>query len=153
MVMPRAFSSFRRSASMPVSAFTSEVLPWSMWPAVPMIMFWPSNLELQLPELADQFAHVVVFQAAQIQAERALCNPADDGHWKSAERLLDLFQRGAFTFALYQRSDGDAYAGQHVDGQRAAADLGVAGFDRRIGLAGQRAFHRRQQLFGDALDL
>jgi hypothetical protein len=37
MVMPRSFSSFKRSASTPVSAFTSEVLPWSMWPAVPMI--------------------------------------------------------------------------------------------------------------------
>src|SRR5574343_1680629 len=36
--MPRAFSSFRRSQSTPVSALTSVVLPWSMWPAVPMIM-------------------------------------------------------------------------------------------------------------------
>src|SRR5207247_1476265 len=35
MVMPRAFSSGRRSVSVPVSALTSEVLPWSMWPAVP----------------------------------------------------------------------------------------------------------------------
>ena len=38
MVMPRAFSSGRRSASMPVSARTRVVLPWSMWPAVPTIM-------------------------------------------------------------------------------------------------------------------
>ena len=38
MVMPRRFSSSRRSASMPVSALTSAVLPWSMWPAVPMMM-------------------------------------------------------------------------------------------------------------------
>jgi hypothetical protein len=29
----------RRSASVPVSAFTSAVLPWSMWPAVPTIIF------------------------------------------------------------------------------------------------------------------
>ena len=35
MVMPRAFSSFRRSVSMPVRARTREVLPWSTWPAVP----------------------------------------------------------------------------------------------------------------------
>jgi hypothetical protein len=35
MVMPRAFSSGRRSVSVPVSALTSEVLPWSMCPAVP----------------------------------------------------------------------------------------------------------------------
>src|ERR1700736_3373568 len=37
MVIPRAFSSGRRSQSMPVRALTSEVLPWSMWPAVPRI--------------------------------------------------------------------------------------------------------------------
>jgi len=36
MVMPRRFSSASRSVSMPVSAFTSAVLPWSTWPAVPM---------------------------------------------------------------------------------------------------------------------
>ena len=33
--MPRRFSSGSRSASIPVSALTSAVLPWSMWPAVP----------------------------------------------------------------------------------------------------------------------
>jgi hypothetical protein len=38
MVMPRAFSSAQRSQSMPVSALgPGEVLPWSMWPAVPTI--------------------------------------------------------------------------------------------------------------------
>ena len=35
MVMPRRFSSSRRSASMPVNALTSAVFPWSMCPAVP----------------------------------------------------------------------------------------------------------------------
>ena len=39
MVMPRSFSSFSRSASMPVSALTSDVLPWSMCPAVPTTMW------------------------------------------------------------------------------------------------------------------
>ncbi len=38
MVMPRRFSSASRSASMPVSAFTSAVFPWSMWPAVPTMI-------------------------------------------------------------------------------------------------------------------
>ena len=38
MVMPRAFSSFSRSPSTPVSALTSDVLPWSICPAVPTIM-------------------------------------------------------------------------------------------------------------------
>src|SRR6185295_1861433 len=40
IVMPRCFSSSSRSASMPVSALTSAVLPWSIWPAVPTIMFF-----------------------------------------------------------------------------------------------------------------
>src|SRR5438876_7934901 len=40
MVIPRRFSSSSRSASIPVSALTRAVLPWSMWPAVPMIMFF-----------------------------------------------------------------------------------------------------------------
>ena len=35
--MPRAFSWGRRSVSTPVSARTSAVLPWSMWPAVPSV--------------------------------------------------------------------------------------------------------------------
>ena len=35
--MPRARSSGRRSVSLPVSARTSHVLPWSMWPAVPTV--------------------------------------------------------------------------------------------------------------------
>src|ERR1700678_3793940 len=38
MVRPRAFSSGSRSVSMPVSARTSEVLPWSTCPAVATIM-------------------------------------------------------------------------------------------------------------------
>ena len=36
--MPRRFSSSNRSASIPVSAFTKAVLPWSMCPAVPTMM-------------------------------------------------------------------------------------------------------------------
>ena len=35
MVMPRCFSSARRSGSVPVKASTSDDLPWSIWPAVP----------------------------------------------------------------------------------------------------------------------
>src|SRR5262245_50565707 len=35
MVMPRSFSSFSRSGSVPVRARTSALLPWSMCPAVP----------------------------------------------------------------------------------------------------------------------
>src|SRR5947199_6988935 len=43
MVMPRRFSSSRRSVSMPVRARTSAVLPWSMCPAVPMMMDFIGN--------------------------------------------------------------------------------------------------------------
>ena len=35
IVIPRRRSSGNRSASMPVSARSNVVLPWSMWPAVP----------------------------------------------------------------------------------------------------------------------
>ena len=38
MVMPRNFSSLRRSGSTPVRALMRELLPWSMWPAVPRMM-------------------------------------------------------------------------------------------------------------------
>ncbi len=37
--MPRRFSSSSRSVSIPVNARVSAVLPWSIWPAVPTIMF------------------------------------------------------------------------------------------------------------------
>ena len=46
--MPRRFSSSRRSVSIPVSARTSAVLPWSMWPAVPTIMFFMGLLAILL---------------------------------------------------------------------------------------------------------
>jgi len=42
--MPRRFSSSRRSVSMPVRARTSEVLPWSMCPAVPTTMCFMRKL-------------------------------------------------------------------------------------------------------------
>ena len=44
MEMPRRFSSAKRSVSIPVSALTSDVFPWSMWPAVPMTS--PSDMRL-----------------------------------------------------------------------------------------------------------
>src|SRR5712692_5069041 len=49
MEIPRCFSSFRRSVSMPVSAPTSAVLPWSMWPAVPIMIFFISTLFILTP--------------------------------------------------------------------------------------------------------
>src|SRR5262249_32777798 len=40
MVSPRSCSSGRRSGSMPVSALTRLLLPWSMCPAVPTTTGW-----------------------------------------------------------------------------------------------------------------
>src|ERR1700730_8485037 len=48
MVMPRLFSSSRRSASMPVKARTKAVLPWSICPAVPAIIFFMTLLLMLL---------------------------------------------------------------------------------------------------------
>src|SRR6185436_921073 len=48
MVMPRRFSSSRRSASMPVRARTRAVLPWSICPAVPTIIFFMALLLMLL---------------------------------------------------------------------------------------------------------
>src|SRR5258708_406519 len=66
MVMPRRFSSSRRSASMPVRARTRAVLPWSMCPAVPAIIFFmPLLLMLLLGGglLAQQKEEIPVFRA------------------------------------------------------------------------------------------
>src|ERR1700694_56732 len=63
MEIPRCFSSLRRSVSMPVKARTRAVLPWSMWPAVPMIMFFISTLLILAPLKAQVQAEIPV-QAA-----------------------------------------------------------------------------------------
>src|SRR5258708_34778661 len=48
MEMPRRFSSSRRSVSMPVSALTRDVFPWSMCPAVPTMMCLMGTLRILL---------------------------------------------------------------------------------------------------------
>src|SRR5205823_2615561 len=66
MVMPRRFSSSRRSASMPVRARTRAVLPWSICPAVPTIIFFmPLLLMLLLGGglLAQQKEEIPIFRA------------------------------------------------------------------------------------------
>src|SRR5690348_10969665 len=55
MVIPRRFSSSSRSASMPVSAWTSAVLPWSMCPAVPTMMFFIVLVPILLPAQTPTF--------------------------------------------------------------------------------------------------
>src|ERR1700687_4877202 len=62
MEIPRCFSSFSRSVSMPVSAPTSAVLPWSMWPAVPIMMFFISTLFIILTPLSAQNGDTPTFK-------------------------------------------------------------------------------------------
>src|SRR6204780_96235 len=58
MDMPRCFSSLRRSVSMPVSARTKAVLPWSIWPAVPIMMFFISTILMLAPLRAQDAAPI-----------------------------------------------------------------------------------------------
>src|SRR5439155_22240856 len=73
--MPRSFSSFSRSVSWPVSARMSEVLPWSMCPAVPM-MSGMSEVDGELGGVED---------AAQVEQEAAVVDAAQDGRPRGAE--------------------------------------------------------------------
>src|SRR5512133_2805187 len=76
MVMPRAFSSFRRSVSMPVRALTSEVLPWSIWPAVPRIRcFTPSPLPAET--VADAAHGLAVYRVGRVRL-KVLAQPDDE---------------------------------------------------------------------------
>ena len=53
--MPRRFSSFSRSASMPVRALTRAVFPWSICPAVPTMTFFISLVPILLPAQTATF--------------------------------------------------------------------------------------------------
>src|SRR5215218_3798242 len=56
--MPRSCSSGRRSVSVPVSARTSQVLPWSMCPAVPTVSATDGTLPPETIPAARQLRHV-----------------------------------------------------------------------------------------------
>jgi len=84
--MPRAFSSGRRSVSVPVSALTSEVLPWSMWPAVPTTTWrraalirarrsWRGGGDDRLHELRDLRRQ----HRPAVEEQPVLDEPAHDG--------------------------------------------------------------------------
>src|SRR3954447_2117085 len=61
MEMPPFCSSGRRSVSLPVSARTSHVLPWSMWPAVPTVRGIEATLpRRKLPAMLRLLAWLVV---------------------------------------------------------------------------------------------
>src|ERR1700730_17218042 len=82
MVMPRDFSSGRRSGSVPVSALTSALLPWSTWPAVAMIKCWTggiSCLSRRGTELASgQNAHGAHLERRAKQSQPRPTGRSDD---------------------------------------------------------------------------
>lgn len=66
MEMPRRFSSSSRSVSTPVSARTSAVFPWSMWPAVPATILFMAAFFILLPVFAQDAkndAPIVTFRS------------------------------------------------------------------------------------------
>src|SRR5512133_1915692 len=136
--MPRSRSSGSRSVSLPVSARTSQVLPWSMCPAVPTVSATqnrpsnslllascrpetalrrpfnrPSNSLLLGTSGADRGGGLVrlgVRERAAVQQQAAVADDADDRRVAGAQRLGErLLDRAGTARQLGQR-------------QRAAAD-------------------------------
>src|SRR5436190_13433293 len=112
--MPRSFSSLRRSVSWPVRARMSEVLPWSMCPAVPM-MSGMSELDVELGGVED---------AAQIEQEAAVVDAAQDGRARGAEAGGDAL--GAHLGVL----DRERAAREREGGHGAAPDLALGRHER-----------------------
>src|SRR2546427_352545 len=123
MEMPRAFSSLRRSVSTPVSARTRVVLPWSMWPAVPMIMRSSSG-DVQQRQLFGEGRLVGCLQAAQVQPQSVVMQPADDGAGQAAQAGLQPGELAA-GLATVGRMQAQAPAGQGFHGEGGAAGLAV----------------------------
>ena len=59
IVMPRSFSSLSRSGSIPVSACTSALLPWSMCPAVPTTMCICDSSSAAVPGSREDSDHLL----------------------------------------------------------------------------------------------
>ena len=74
---PRRRSSGSRSASMPVSARRSVVLPWSMWPAVPMTTVIAPPASGRSTALARS-ASVLRVDRPQVEHDPAVLDAADD---------------------------------------------------------------------------
>src|SRR5664279_3882289 len=86
--MPRRRSSGNRSASIPVSARRSAVLPWSMWPAVPTTTVI-AGLIRSLPDQAgDGTQDVGVsgrLHGPQVEDDGAVGDPGDDARIAAAK--------------------------------------------------------------------
>ena len=126
--MPRSCSSGSRSVSLPVSARTSHVLPWSMCPAVPTV----SGIVARTATRATSSTSSSRERAA-VEQQPAVADDADDRRLADAQRRREL---------LLERAREARQLGER---QRAAADAR----DRLLDLA---AGERREPLRARARD-
>ena len=124
--MPRACSSGSRSVSLPVSARTSHVLPWSMWPAVPTV----SGMRHEPRAAATAAATSSTSSSVSVRQSRSRPAVADDADHRR------LAARGADGELVLDRAGEARQLGER---QRAAADAR----DRLLDLAAGR---RREPL-------
>src|SRR3954453_15244445 len=119
--MPRRCSSGSRSVSLPVSARTSHVLPWSMCPAVPTV----SGVAARLPtrtgsrahglDRARDFLDVAVRERAAVEQEPAVAHDRDDWWIGGAKRRRELLiERAREARQLGERQRAAAGAGDRL---------------------------------------
>ena len=120
---PRAFSSGKRSGSVPVSASTSVDLPWSTWPAVATTLTlaspWPRRDHAQRAAESLVVGRVDRAQVAHHRAVAARARPRVPTR-KTSQRGVDVGHR-----------ERDAGRRDRPAGHRAAAGRGLGVDDRR----------------------
>ncbi len=86
--IPRRRSSASRSVSAPVSAATSRVLPWSMWPAVPSVRPGPATVRSVkgAPHRLGGGPGLVVAEGPGVEEDEAVGDPGDDRRLAAAQR-------------------------------------------------------------------
>ena len=152
IVIPRRRSSGSRSASMPVSARSSVVLPWSMWPGRPDDDGHVGRRRASRPAWASAAPRAAASAASSAgstvrrsSSDRAVLDPPDDGRDR---------RRGAARASASRRPAGDDQTDrlERLARQRPAADrrrhlrhrrpatgpsAGSAG-EQRVGAAAER---------------
>ena len=115
--MPRARSSSSRSVLVPVSASTSAVLPWSMWPAVPSVSaISPRAAPARPRRRRARGSTSSSRERARVEQQPPLDHAPDDRRRALAQRRLQLAARVG---------QGAGRALQAERGQGAAADAGL----------------------------
>ena len=115
--MPRACSSGSRSVSLPVSARTSHVLPWSMWPAVPTV----SGMRARRPRPRRPRASASVRQSSSRRPSRTI--PTTGGSCRRSGSASDSSTAHA--------NDGSSASGSAPPPTRADRLLDLAADRRR----------------------